>query len=166
MRPGHAFARDEIMEALWPSVSPKAAERDLRVTVSRLRKALEPDLKRGSDSHYVLRRSPGYSFHPQANCEVDTWEFEKHQNRAEAAQEEGGLEEAINEYRAALELLRGEFLAEDPYEDWAMEVRREWQERRLTVLSGLSECLALRGLYTDAIEVCNQALALDDFRES
>jgi DNA-binding SARP family transcriptional activator len=165
-RPGRAFARDEIMEVLWPGVSPKAAERDLRVTVSRLRKALEPDLKRGSDSHYVLRRSPGYSFNPQANCQVDAWEFEKHQNKAETAQEEGRLEEAINEYRAALELLQGEFLAEDPYEDWAMEVRREWQERHLTILSGLSECLALRGLYTEAIEVCTQALALDEYRES
>jgi DNA-binding SARP family transcriptional activator len=165
-RPGHAFSRDEIMEALWPGVSPKAAERDLRVTVSRLRKALEPNLSRGSDSRYVLRRSPGYSFNSQANCEVDAWEFEKHQNKAETAQEEGRLEEATNEYRAALELLRSEYLAEDLYEDWAMEVRREWQERRLTILSGLSECLALRGLYTEAIEMCNQASALDEYRES
>ncbi|MDX6379782.1 MAG: hypothetical protein QOI57_806 [Rubrobacteraceae bacterium] len=165
-RPHRAFSRDEIMEALWPGVSPKAAERDLRVTVSRLRKALEPDIKRGSDSRYILRRSPGYSFNPQANCEVDAWEFERHQNKAETSQREGRLEEAINEYRAALELWRGDFLAEDPYEDWAMEVRREWQERRLTILSGLSECLALRGLYTEAIEVCNHALTVEGYRES
>ncbi|MDX6379777.1 MAG: hypothetical protein QOI57_801, partial [Rubrobacteraceae bacterium] len=94
------------------------------------------------------------------------WEFGKRQERAEAARQAGKLEEAIDEYRAALKLRRGAFLAEEPYEDWAIEVREEWQERHLAILSGLSECLALRGRYTEAIEACNHALVLDLYRES
>ena len=39
-RSGRAFSRDEILEALWPGTPPEAAERSLRVTVSRLRRAL------------------------------------------------------------------------------------------------------------------------------
>src|SRR3712207_3549801 len=46
-RPGRAFSRDEIMEALWPDMSPEAADRSLRATVSLLRRVLEPDLERG-----------------------------------------------------------------------------------------------------------------------
>ena len=164
-RPGHTFSRDEIVEALWPDTSPQTAEGSLRVTVSLLRKALEPDLGRGSDSRYILQRRPGYSFDRRADCWVDAWELEAHRNKAEAAREAGDLEEAVNEYRAALDLLRGEFLAEEPYEDWAIEARQEWQEHRSSIFSGLAECLALRGRYTEAIEACERALPLDGYRE-
>ena len=143
-RPGRALSRDEILEALWPNLAPQAAEQSLRVTVSLLRKALEPDLERGSDSRYILRRRPGYLFYRDSNCDVDAWKFEELKNKAEAAQADGQLDRAISSYRAALELVRGDFLAEDPYEDWAIEARQEWRERHLGVLSNLSECLALK----------------------
>jgi predicted ATPase/DNA-binding SARP family transcriptional activator len=163
-RSGYAFSRDEILEALWPGTPPAAAEKSLRVTVSLLRKALEPDLRRGSDSRYILSRRPGYLFDRQANCWVDAWEFEVHQRKADAAREAGELARAIEEYRAALDLARGEFLAEDPYEEWAIGAREGWRERRLAVLSELSECLALKGRYTEAVEVCERALEADQYR--
>ena len=164
-RPGRALSRDEILEALWPNLAPQAAEQSLRVTVSLLRKALEPDLERGSDSRYILRRRPGYLFYRDSNCDVDAWKFEELKNKAEAAQADGQLDRAISSYRAALELVRGDFLAEDPYEDWAIEARQEWRERHLGVLSNLSECLALKGRYTEAVEVCERALGIDGYRE-
>jgi DNA-binding SARP family transcriptional activator/predicted ATPase len=164
-RPGRGFSRDEILEALWPDTSPEAADRSLRVTVSLLRKALEPELERRADSRYILRQRPGYSFNRRAECWVDAWQFERYQAEAGEAHRAGGLEEAISGYRRALDLVRGEFLAEDLYEDWAVEARREWQERLLSVLSNLSECLALRGRYTQAVEACGRALELDGYRE-
>jgi DNA-binding SARP family transcriptional activator/Flp pilus assembly protein TadD len=164
-RPGRAFSKDEILEALWPDVSSEAAERSLRVTVSLLRRALEPELGRGSDSRYVLSKRPGYSFSEQADCEVDAWKFEKHRQRAEAARDAGELDAAICEYRGALDLVRGEFLAEEPYEDWAMEAREEWREKQLAAFSGLAKCLALKGRYAEAIEASKHALALDEYRD-
>ncbi|MEW6638209.1 MAG: AAA family ATPase, partial [Actinomycetota bacterium] len=62
-------------------------------------------------------------------------------------------------------LARGEFLSEEPYEEWAVEAREEWRERCLAALSNLGECLALRGSYTEAIESCERALELDRYRE-
>jgi len=164
-RPGHAFSRDEIIEALWPGAPPEAGEQRLRATVSQLRKTLEPDLKRGSDSRYVLRQSPGYLFDERSGCWIDALEFEERLERAEATQQEGNLEEAVAEYQEALELVRGEFLAEDPYENWAMEAREHWRERHLAALSGLAECQALRGRYTEAIEASERALTLDRYRD-
>ncbi len=164
-RPGCVFSRDEIVEALWPDTSPEGAERSLRVTVSLLRRTLEPELEHGTDSRYILRRRPGYSFDRDAGCEVDAWEFEKRQARAEAARQAERLDQAIEEYRGALDLCQGEYLAEDPYEEWTMEPREEWRESRLLVFSRLSECLALRGRYTEAVQTCNRALDIDDFGE-
>lgn len=164
-RPGHTFSRDEIVEALWPGVAPKAAERNLRVMVSLLRRVLEPDLGRGSESRYVLQKRPGYTFDCRADCWVDAWEFEERYGKAETVRKAGDLDEALDEYRAALGLVRGEYLAEEPYEDWTMEARQEFKDRHLAVLSGLSECLALKGHYTEAIETCERALSLDSYGE-
>jgi len=164
-RPGRVFSRDEILEALWPDVPPTAAERSLWVTVSLLRRALEPGLSRGSDSRYVLQRRPGYAFNEHADCRVDAWEFEEHRKKAEAARETGELDEATDEYRSALDLVQGEFLAEDPYEEWAMEARQEWRERHLSALAGLAACVAQKGRYTEAIGFCEKALTVDGYRE-
>lgn len=165
VRPGRTIPRDVILEALWPGVPPEAGGRSLRVTVSLLRRALEPDLERGSDSRYVLQRQPGYLFDREAECEVDAWEFEEHRRKAKAAREQEKLEEVIEEYRAGLVLLKGEFLSEERYEDWAAEAREEWRERHLAVHSDLAECLALKGRYTEAVEACKRAMDLDRYRE-
>jgi len=164
-KPGYAFSKDEIVEALWPGVAPDSAQHSLRTTVGLLRRALEPELKRGSESRYVLGKRPGYSFDEQADCRVDAWDFEEHRKRAEAALKTENFEAAIEEYRAALDLVRGEYLEEDPYEEWAMQARLVWRERHLSVLSGLAECLALKGNYTEAIGLCERALAIDRFGE-
>lgn len=164
-RPGRTFSREEIMDALWPGASPENAERSLRASVSLLRRVLEPDLERGPDSRYILSRRPGYLFDGGADCEVDAWVFEDHCKKAEAAWEEGNPGEAVEECRIALELVSGEFLAENPYEDWAMEAREGWRESQLSVLSLLSECLAREGQYTEAIEICEDALTLDKYSQ-
>jgi DNA-binding SARP family transcriptional activator len=49
-RPARPPTREQILEALWPGASPEAADHSLRTTVGLLRRALEPDLKRGPDS--------------------------------------------------------------------------------------------------------------------
>ncbi|MBA2692481.1 MAG: tetratricopeptide repeat protein [Rubrobacter sp.] len=164
-RPGRVFSRDEIVEALWPDSSPASAERSLRVAVSLLRRVVEPGLDHGPGSRYVVSRRPGYMFDREADCEVDAWEFEELWENAEAARNAENLDEAIRMYRSALDLSKGEFLAEETYEDWAATAREEWRERRLAALLELSECLALRGRYTEAIESCERAMALDGYRE-
>ncbi|MGH3089902.1 MAG: AfsR/SARP family transcriptional regulator, partial [Rubrobacteraceae bacterium] len=98
-RPGRAFSRDEIMDSLWPDTPPKSAEKSLRVTVSLLRKALEPNLERGSDSRFVLQKRPGYAFESHPDCEVDAWSFEEHRQKAEGFQRAEKYDEAIEEYR-------------------------------------------------------------------
>ncbi|WP_162924541.1 tetratricopeptide repeat protein [Rubrobacter indicoceani] len=163
--PGRVFSRDEILEALWTDSSPASAERSLRVTVSLLRRALEPNLEHGPGSRYIISQRPGYMFDRESACEVDTWEFEKHLKNAEEARKAANHDEAIRMYRLALDLLQGEFLAEEKYEDWAFTAREDWRKRHLVALSELSECLAQKGRYTEAIESCERAMALDRYRE-
>ena len=112
---------------------PGAADHSLRTTVGLLRRALEPDLERGPDSRFVLSKRPGYMLDRRAGWDVDAWRFEEHRTRAEASWEAGKTDEAVEECRAALDLARGDFLSEDPYEDWAMGARQEFRVSRLSV---------------------------------
>jgi DNA-binding SARP family transcriptional activator len=61
---GHTVLKDQLMEWLWPELTPKNAANSLRVAVAHLRKALEPDLHDGTNSRWVVSRPNGYLLHP------------------------------------------------------------------------------------------------------
>lgn len=164
-RPDHAFGRDEIADALWPHHGTESSQRSLRVTVSILRKVLEPNLVRGADSRYIVRRRPGYAFARDAPCRVDAWDCERLYATATEALADGRLEVAAASLEEACALAADEYLLEDPFAPWAGDLRRHWQERRLSMWSMLAECRARLGAYDRALDACRRGLALDAFRE-
>jgi DNA-binding SARP family transcriptional activator len=50
LAPGHALHRDQILEALWPDLSPAAAANNFYRVLHLLRRVLEPGLAAGADS--------------------------------------------------------------------------------------------------------------------
>jgi two-component SAPR family response regulator len=50
----------------------------------------------------------------------------------------------MREYREALSLVRGEFLEEEPYEEWAIEARQEFKNRRQTYSRSLRRMAGAR----------------------
>jgi len=70
-------AADSLMAQLWPEQSPKAASNSLYVAVYALRRSLEPDLKRGEVSRYVLRDGDYYRLVIDDNMWIDFLEFLK-----------------------------------------------------------------------------------------
>jgi len=165
-KPGRVFTADELIEYLWPEADPARAAVSLRGRVSELRHILEPDLKRGSDSRYILTERQGYSFNSHADYWLDVAEFAQHVRRAATLEQEGNYEEAIAEYQAAVELYKGDYLPEERYEDWAIAQAERWREIYLDLLSHLAECHARLGQYRRAIARCHQALGKERYRES
>lgn len=52
--------RETLIEVLWPDLDYEAGLRNLNTTVYNLRRSLEPDLKRGSDSRFVIYEGSNY----------------------------------------------------------------------------------------------------------
>jgi len=73
---------------------------------------------------------------------------------------------ASEAYRSALDLYRGEFLAEDRYEEWSIAPREEWRNRYLAVLEYLGHCQSQLGLYKEAVRYCRQVIAVQPYREA
>jgi len=164
--PGRPFTHEQLVEPLYPTSTPEKVIRNLRGRVSELRRALEPALTRGRNSRFILHVRGGYCLNPEAPYRLDTEVFQQLLEGAQRLEGEQRWEEARKRYEEALALYRGEFLAEDRYEDWTQGPRRYWRERHLAALSQLAECYAHLGHYGRAVERCRKILALEPYRES
>ncbi|HSR95310.1 MAG TPA: BTAD domain-containing putative transcriptional regulator [Solirubrobacterales bacterium] len=118
---------DMIAEALWPQAGPDEAANRARHYVHALREKLEPDRARRSPSRFVVARRGGY--HLDTNrVKFDSDEFEREACAGLTAFVQGLGEPAANHIENALRLYRAPFLAEDPYEEWALEERERLHE--------------------------------------
>lgn len=118
---------DMIAEALWPQAGPSEARNRARHYVHVLREKLEPDRTKHSLSSFVIARRGGY--HLDADrVRVDADEFEREARAGLTAFVQGLGEPAAEHIDGALRLYQEPFLAENPYEEWALEERERLHE--------------------------------------
>jgi DNA-binding SARP family transcriptional activator len=132
-------ASDRIAEALWPEAGPEEARNRLRYYVHALRERLEPERAHRSPARFVVARRGAYCF-DTSSVWIDADEFERETRAGLAAFEQGFLEPAAAHLVSAMRLYQGNFLAEDPYEEWALDERerlRELAGRALRVQVGI-----------------------------
>lgn len=163
--PGKVFSHDELIEHLWPEDDPEKAKANLFNRVAELRRVLEPNLKHGANSKYILTRHLGFSFNYE-DCWIDTYEFQQHYRKFRQLENGGNGSQAIQEAEAALNLYQGDFLEEDRYESWAQVERERLKNQYLEVGAFLAEQYARRGEYQKAIGLCRAMLEHDQLRES
>ena len=111
---GRSLHREQVIDALWPTVPPDAAVPRLHKAAHYARRALEPDGAHG-DPILVLRQDRVLLL-PGAEVHVDAVEFRR---CAEKALASGSASDA----EAALAAYGGAFLPQDLYEPWAADWR-------------------------------------------
>lgn len=121
---GRMLPRDRIMDMLWPGLEAEAAANNLRVTLSRLTKAIEPTRPEGAPSYYVLQQGDTYGFNVESDHHYDAADFAAAVDQGRAALARGDREEGITQLRRAISLYGGTFLPDCLYEDWSV-VERE-----------------------------------------
>jgi two-component SAPR family response regulator len=169
---GQTLAKEELCERLWPGEDPSETQRRLHVLIHGLRQALEADpahwctepapSRRGSSApQIVLREGEGYRFAPQVQYFLDVERFE------ELLHQGDGLEgaAALEAYRQALALYKGDFLADEPYADWAELERSYLRERAVGALFRMATIALGLGMPREALEAYRRILTLDSWRE-
>jgi DNA-binding SARP family transcriptional activator len=121
LRAGHIVSTGFLVDALWGEQPPRTATTSLQNSISALRKLLGADV--------LLTRPPGYVLDVPAEA-IDLGRFER------LVAEARGLdaEERSRTLRTALELWRGEPLADVAYEPFALAEVRRLEELRLAAL--------------------------------
>ena len=149
--PRQWFYREQIIDHLWPHLPPDAAERDFKVALSALNRALEPGRARGASPFFVTRRESVYGLNPAAPIAVDTDDFQRLAASDDVAQ-----------LREALALYQEDYLPDAVYEDWSAAERQRLRHLYLLTAERLARHLLQAKQWDEAIQVCQTILARDN----
>lgn len=155
--------RNQLAGLLWGELPEKNARRNLRHALHTLRQAFDPALLESD------RLSAGLN--PEIPCRVDALAFEDALDQAGRHRRAQEPDAAIEHLEAAVELYRGDFLADFDvsdclaFEEWVTRRRANLQVRVLEALDGLVNHWTRRGAYERALVYARQQLAQEPLSE-
>jgi DNA-binding SARP family transcriptional activator len=112
---------DVIAETLWPGTGRQGLG-NVRYSMHALREHLEPHRPRGGRSAFVVTVQGGYAL-DRRHVRVDADDFDEAISQGLEGASRGDDDFAVERLRDALTLYRGDFLADEPYADWALDER-------------------------------------------
>src|SRR5260370_29120274 len=149
------------MEVFWPQSRPAAARNNLNVAMHGLRRML----RQATDVQVILYAGGVYRIHPDMRLWLDVEEFDQRVDLGRRLEATGEPGRATEEYEFAAGLYRGDFLAEDPYEDWAALTRERLRLAHLEALGRLGSLHFAGGKYAACATLCQRIIERDPCRE-
>ncbi len=113
----------------------------------------------------VIFEDGAYRLNADLHIWLDVDEFERHPQAGRKAEAAGQIAAAAAEYELAIGLYRGDFLEDDPYDDWPVLTRERLRVANLDTLDRLSQIYFGQGQLAPCIMVCQRLLARDSCRE-
>ena len=107
-----SVTRERAMDVLWPDFDADVVARNLRVTLTHLRRLLEPERPPGEAGFHLRVDSTTIQLFASPKLLVDLWEMTALRASAAAARTSGDIDRAIELYDAASTLLRGLLLVD------------------------------------------------------
>jgi DNA-binding SARP family transcriptional activator len=159
-------ARDRIIDALWPEHDIDAGGRNLRVTLTYLRRLLEPDRPAGEANYHVRTDAVAVRLVRSPHLRVDLWELRRLTSEAAVARAAGHVERAIHLLTEATDLWRGSPLTDlDRIEGFEAAVE-EIRLLQTQSLLDLGELQLTVGDTAGALGAAERALALEPYLEA
>lgn len=143
--------RRRIAETLWPDLATEKAVANLRVNLSHLQRVLEPG-RAGDERPWFIRSDGEFLEIHQEGLEVDSLQFEEACRRARSLDDTGQGTRAIDLYRAAAQLYRGDYGGDWPDIEWLEVERLRLRTLAMAALTRLGELLLARGEPEEASE--------------
>ncbi len=162
---GRMLPREQIMDMLWPGLDADSASNNLRVTISRLIKALEPDRPEGAPTYYIIQQGDTYGFNVESDHSYDVADFVSAVERGRQALRRQQREVAREAFQTAVSLYGGQFLPDSLYEDWSVVERERLALLFTDAALNLGRLWLNEGLYHDAIGLGWRVLEIDKAQE-
>ena len=151
----NALHKEKIMDDLWEDWS----DRDFKVAMHGINKALEPDRPSRTEPQYILRQGVSYQLDLD-KVWIDAHALEKYIILGNDALHEDNLV-AEKAYKKAIDLYQGSFLPNRIYEDWSSAEREKTQLLILGAYITLAEII-LEKKPLESIRLAEAALAIDN----
>ena len=150
--------KDQILAALWPDMDEEAANRDFKVALNALNRALEPQRTARANPYFLQKNGSSYGIHGTNDIELDVSDFEESIQRG---LESDDLNESEQLLMSGLQLYRGDYLPEARYEDKYVEERERLQVLFLRGAEKLSRLSLDQDKLDQTIYWCEQILSKD-----
>jgi DNA-binding SARP family transcriptional activator len=151
-------AKSEVGLALWPEASQAQLRSCFHSALYHLRRVLgSADWIHFENQRYVFQRTA-------ASCWFDVEVFEAHLVSAQQAWQQQP-EAALEHYRQAIALYRGDFLQDCDEEAWLVSRRQTLRQGYLNALLTIGRCLFTQQQYAQAAEAYRQIIASEPFHE-
>ena len=156
---GHTVSKSRLADLLWPDEPPKNYLATLESYISVMRQTIEPGV-RARDSVVMTERG-GYRL-DDSQTTLDIEEFDQLVGAAAGLQPVAALE-TLN---AAIALVRGPILEDEPYSDWAGQLRSTYGQKYVQVLIDAGRLALMSGEAGAALTLAEQAVSLDPLAEA
>lgn len=159
--PTRSVSRDELQEAFWPGVDPRTSRNRLQAAISAVRRAFQ-----GATTSSVLEYVEGrYALDPALDVGTDLDRFETAAREGMAAERRGDPTAARSRYLESLELYRGDFAPDVPYDEWTILIRERLRLQYLDVLERSARLSLDVDRIDDCIDAARRMLDQDPCRE-
>lgn len=162
-RRGRPTTRDTFFELLWPDEDPEPLGNRLSVALATVRSVLDPD--KAFAAEYFLPADKSAIALDLDHVELDVEAFLDEASAAARLARSGDRAGARARLEAAEALYGGDFLEEDPYEDWAVGLREEAQATYISIARSLAESSATDGDADGATRYYLRILERDPYDE-
>ena len=153
--------RDVLMDVFWPGVDPDRARSRLHVALSGLRRSFKGLI----DVPVVEFRAGRYQLSSELELRTDVEDFERLAAMASEAEHAGDSATAIECCERAIAVYRGDFLVDEPYEDWALLRRETLRVKYLDLLDRLTTSYLADERIGECISAAQHILHQDACRE-
>ena len=149
------IVKDVLIDLFWPDCDFDSVGRNLHQAIYTLRKLLRDG---GPDRPYVLFENDAYLLDPGLSIWCDAEEMEAGAAAGRSAEQAGDLLTAAAAYERATGCYAGEYLADSPYEEWALSERERLRLFYVDVANRLGELRLGMGDVEAAAAVSRQLL--------
>jgi LuxR family transcriptional regulator, maltose regulon positive regulatory protein len=156
--------KEALIDDLWPDTEPAAAMQRFKVTLHRLRCALESRIDRRFRWAYVRLKDHLVSLDPEL-IGIDVQQFEQCCAVLQALPPGEDDERALALCRQACGLYRGDLFPEEPYLPWIEAKRHALRDLRVEVLGRMADLLEIRGQTEELLEVLTAMIETAPARE-
>jgi DNA-binding SARP family transcriptional activator len=122
-RRGRPASRSMLMEALWPEEDPQRVANRLSVALSTIRAVLDPD-RQPAPAEYVIADNDSVALNLDL-LDIDLERFLASAHEGIEQLRNGDTELGLSLLEAAEAIYAGDFLEDNPYDDWAASAREE-----------------------------------------
>lgn len=161
-RRGRPVPREMLVDVLWAEEPAHEVSRRLSVTLSTLRAVLDPEKHFDPDWFVVANRSAAWVRTDHLSIDVETFMATAAAGGASLGEDPA---EATSLLTAAEEAYTGDFLEEDPYEDWSAALREDARHTYIGVVRSLAQLASWEGDHDRAGRYLLRLLACDPYDE-